>query len=257
MITIKRGDCLELMKEIPAGSVDMILTDLPYGITDYKYETKIDLGEFWKEARRLMKATGTAAMFASSTFAAKLICSNIDEFKYEWVWVRNNITGFAHAKNCPMRQHEQILIFSGGVIQHKNLTARRMTYNPQGLIPCKGGSRFQRITCNMYGGRRKLSEPHEHNQEFTNYPRDVIYFDSPNSRDHPSQKPVSLLEYLIKTYTNAGETVLDATMGSGSTGVAAINTGRKFIGFELDEQYFKIAQNRLSQNNIFKNSLQN
>ena len=239
-------DCIEGMKKLADNSVDMILSDLPYNITAATYDKNIiDLQAYWTEARRILKPCCSAVMFASSKFAIQLINSNLEQYKYRWTWIKNAPTFFVHAKNAPMRITEDILVFSDGVINHETVTNRRMKYFPQGL---KNGGRFCK-------GNKAGEVYHNHNDslshyyqaEFSNYPKDILYFDAPfrYHRLHPSQKPVELCEYIIKTYTSEGETVLDTCIGAGTTAVAAINTGRNFIGFEIDEKYFAIAEKRI------------
>ena len=233
MASIKQGDCLELMKEIPDKSIDMILCDLPYGTTRNKWDSVIPLNKLWKQYERIIKDNGAIVLFSQMPFSAELVHSNLKLFKYEWIWQKDNGTGFLNAKKMPLKIHENILVF------YKKLPL----YNPQmrtGFKPykCKQG----RHSTN-YGA---YEQGHITESNGERYPIDIIEFKK-DSGLHPTQKPVALLEYLIKTYTNEGETVLDNCMGSGSTGVACINTNRNFIGYELDEHYFQIAKERLEQ----------
>ena len=233
MIDIKQGDCLELMKDIPDTSIDMILCDLPYGTTKNKCDSVIPLNKLWKQYERMIKDNGAIVLFSQMPFSAELVHSNLKLFKYEWIWQKDNGTGFLNAKKMPLKVHENILVF------YKKLPL----YNPQmrtGFKPykCKQG----RHSTN-YGA---YEQGHITESNGERYPIDIIKFKK-DSGLHPTQKPVELLEYLIKTYTNEGETVLDNCMGSGSTGVACINTNRNFIGYELDEHYFQIAKERLEQ----------
>ena len=232
-IQIKQGDCLELMKEIPDESIDMILCDLPYGTTKNKWDSVIPLNKLWKQYERIIKDNGAIVLFSQMPFSAELVHSNLKLFKYEWIWQKDNGTGFLNAKKMPLKIHENILVF------YKKLPL----YNPQmrtGFKPykCKQG----RHSTN-YGA---YEQGHITESNGERYPIDIIKFKK-DSGLHPTQKPVELLEYLIKTYTNEGETVLDNCMGSGSTGIACINTNRNFIGYELDEHYFQIAKERLEQ----------
>lgn len=232
MIKLKCGDCLELMKNIPNKSIDMILCDLPYGTTQNKWDTVIPLNDLWNQYKRIIKDNGAIVLFSQPPFDKILACSNLKMFRYEWIWQKENSTGFLNAKKMPLKIHENILVF------YKKLP----TYNPQmrlGFKPyrCKQG----RHTTNY--GDYKQGHLTESNGE--RYPIDIINFKREVSL-HPTQKPVALLEYLIKTYTNESETVLDNCMGSGSTGVACVNTNRNFIGFELDENYFDIAKTRIN-----------
>lgn len=233
MIDIKQGDCLELMKDIPDESIDMILCDLPYGTTKNKWDSVIPLNKLWKSYERIIKDNGAIVLFSQMPFSAELVHSNLKLFKYEWIWQKDNGTGFLNAKKMPLKIHENILVF------YKKLPL----YNPQmrtGFKPykCKQG----RHSTN-YGA---YEQGHITESNGERYPIDIIKFKK-DSGLHPTQKPVELLEYLIKTYTNENETVLDNCMGSGSTGVACINTNRDFIGYELNEEYFNIAQNRLRE----------
>lgn len=231
-IQLMQGDCLELMKNIPDGSVDMVLTDPPYGTTACKWDSVIPFEPMWEQLKRITKKNGAIVMTASQPFTSALVMSNPKMFSYEWVWVKSKITGVLNAKKMPVRKHEQILVFCD--------TKSTGTYNAQGLIR-KGTTTRQGGNSDNYGSRS--SAPYV--QEFTNWPRDVIEIPSEGKTVHPTQKPVALMEYLIKTYTNEGETVLDFTMGSGTTGVAAKNLGRNFIGIELDPDYFQIAKDRI------------
>jgi site-specific DNA-methyltransferase (adenine-specific) len=227
-----QGDCLEEMKNIPDGSIDMVLTDPPYGTTACKWDSVIDLSLMWEQLKRIIKPNGAIVMTASQPFTSALVMSNPKMFCYEWIWVKSKITGVLNAKRMPVRKHEQVLVFS----------AKKSpgTYNAQGLEK-KGTITKQGGNSDNYGQRNAK----EYVQEFTNWPRDVLEIKSEGKTVHPTQKPVALMEYLIKTYTNEGETVLDFTMGSGTTGVACKNLNREFIGIELDETYFNIAKQRI------------
>ncbi len=242
-----QGNCLELMKEIPDGSVDMVLCDLPYGTTACKWDICIPFEQLWEQYKRVIKNNGVIALFGSEPFSNRLRMSNIGWFKYDWIWHKNTCTGFQHAKNMPMKDYEIISIVSSGSMGHTSrLGCRRMPYNPQGVTEINkergGGTR-------KFGGviGKRPSQRERYVQVGQNYPRTTIYFDSESKRLHPTQKPVPLLEYLIHTYTNDGETVLDNCMGSGSAGVACVNTGRDFIGMELNPGYFKIAKHRIEE----------
>jgi DNA modification methylase len=233
-VWLMQGDCLERMKDIPSGSVDMILTDPPYGTTACKWDSIIPLEPMWEQLKRIIKPNGAIVMTASQPFTTTLISSNMKMFKYCWVWEKEQGTGFANAKKMPLKSHEDVVVFY----------ANPPKYSPQGLVPC---SRIRRHSENDVGRALGANGLHGKTfmQEFSNYPKSVIRFSRDRNKDHPTQKPVALMEYLIKTYTNEGETVLDFTMGSGTTGVACSNTGRKFIGIELDLNYFNIALERI------------
>ena len=231
-----QGDCLEVMKNIPSASVDMILRDLPYGTTRNKWDTCLNMGKLWEQYKRIIKDNGAIVLFSQMPFTAALVMSNPKMFRYEWIAEKSLATGFLNAKRMPMKAHENILVF------YKKLP----TYNAQ----MTKGKPYS-ITRRDIGGQYLHNfESIETKNEGTRCPRDVL-------RDlwqpycggkmyHPTQKPVPLLEYLIKTYTNEGDTVLDNCMGSGSTGVACVNTKRDFIGVELDENYFDIARGRIN-----------
>ena len=230
MIELIHGDCLEEMKKIPDGSVDMVLTDPPYGTTQNKWDSVIDLERMWLEVQRVIKVDGAIVMTSNPPFSLVLGCSNIHRFRYHWTWVKTKITGVLNAKKMPVRKSEQILVFY----------IKQPTYNPQGLIEVNKITK-QGGQSNNYGKRSE--EPYQ--QKYTNYPRDVLEIPSEGKTIHPTQKPVALMEYLIKTYTNEGETVLDFTCGSGTTLVAAKNLNRNAIGIELDKDYYEIAKKRI------------
>ena len=242
-----QGDCLELMKNIPDCSIDLILCDLPYGITKCNFDKIIPFEELWKEYKRIIKEHGAIILFSAQPFTTDLIQSNRKMFRYEIIWEKTLPTGFLNAKKMPMKYHENICVF------YKHLP----TYNPimrmverkdVGRIRTNGGKAQQ------YGEFRKENWAYVEKGE--RYPGDVIKFSNWNgalfgrtekATKHPTQKPVPLLEYLIMTYTNERDVVLDNCMGSGSTGVACVNTGRDFIGIEIEENYFKIAEKRIKE----------
>lgn len=319
-IDLKQGDCLELMKELPDKSVDMVLCDLPYGTTMNKWDSVIPLNSLWCEYERLIKRGGIIALFAQTPFDKVLSMSNIEWLKYEYIWQKNRATGHLNSKKAPLKAHENILIFyqtyseaydttdmfdglkdymiserdkcglpskeihgllgsymashyftrktqfsiptreayqrlqSTGYFQRpfdeietEYKSEREKTYecvntfNPQGIVK----KDVPTIRKGRDNGTNYGKSDRDAIQEFCNYPTDILSFDVETRTVHPTQKPVPLLEYLIKTYTNEGETVLDNCMGSGSTGVACVNTNRNFIGFELDEHYFDIAKKRI------------
>lgn len=246
---IMQGDCLELMKNIPDGSVDLVLCDLPYGTTASNWDKEIPAERLWEQYNRIISNNGSVLLFASGLFEPRVMLSNIDDYKYKWVWVKNNSTNFVHAKNRPMTKHESILVFSKAPMGHiSQLGDKRMTYNPQGIIPINKTIKAGKGRFGTVAGIRP-SHKHEFLREFTNYPNDILT-DFPevsaNKKLHTNEKPVELLEYLVKTYTNEGAVVLDNCMGSGSTGVACINTNRNFVGIELDFNYFEIAKERIT-----------
>jgi len=235
MITIKQGDCLELMKEIPDGSIDMILCDLPYGTTKNKWDFNVPLEPLWRQYSRIIKDDGAIILFSQTPFDKVLGASNIKMLKYEWIWEKESSTGFLNANKMPLKKTENILTF------YKALP----TYNPQKTIgkpyKCKQGSGSSNWNYNESQGGHITENKGER------FPTNLIKFSRDKEKFHPTQKPVALLEYLIRTYTNESETVLDNCMGSGSTGVACINTGRNFIGYELDATYYDIAAKRIDE----------
>ena len=232
--TIYNEDCLEGMKRIPDKSVDMILCDLPYGTTANKWDSIIPLEPLWEQYERVIKDNGAIVLTASQPFTTKLINSNIKNFKYTWVWEKSRFANQMLAKKQPLKIHEDICVFY----------KKQVNYNPQGLIEVnKTTKQGKKISDNNGGGLRKTS----YKQTHTNYPRTILKYKSEGKTIHPTQKPVALFEYLIKTYTNEGDVVLDNCIGSGTTPVAAINTNRKYIGYELDEKYFNIAQQRIDE----------
>ena len=251
-IELWHGDCLELMKNIPDGSVDLVLTDPPYGTTACKWDSVIPFEPMWEQLNRIIKPNGAICLFGSEPFSSALRMSNIKNFKYDWIWEKGRASGFVHAKNKPLKCHETISVFSQGTTVHASQSKNRMKYFPQ---MSTGKPYVKKITQPNTG---KLNHSFSksnidfvgtvNENEGTRYPRTIIKFSMHNVGNmHPTQKPVALLEYLIRTYTNESETVLDFTMGSGSTGVACVNTNRHFIGIELDEGYFNIAKKRIEE----------
>ena len=326
MIQLYNGDCLELMKNIPDGSVDLVLTDPPYGTTACKWDSVIPFEPMWEQLNRIIKPNGIIALFANQPFTSMLISSNIANYKYNWVWLKNRGTGFQYAKSQPMRQTEDVCIFNKTIndtvannsafddikayfyeqrqksglrlcdftkLLGNNMAGhyftkgiqwslptqkdyeklqttgffdkpydvikneyeqvkRQLGYNGQGKViyyPQKikldKPVKYKKASsCNTIGG---IENKKEYYWVDETYPTNVLEFAKVSKPTHPTQKPIALLEYLIKTYTNEGETVLDFTMGSGSTGVACINTNRNFIGIELDKGYFDIAEKRINE----------
>jgi site-specific DNA-methyltransferase (adenine-specific) len=238
---LKLGDTLERMKDIPDGSIDMILCDLPYGTTACKWDSVSPFEPLWEAYRRVTKKNAAIVLTASQPFTSVLGASRIGMLQYSWYWQKTRATGHLNAKKRPMKDIEDVLIFYRS----------QPTYNPQGLI--HSPRKVQNSASDMARGVSTDAcatvtggiTVKEYEQEFTNYPRQVLAFPSEGGTKHPTQKPVALMEYLIKTYTNPGELVLDNTMGSGTTGVACMNTGRRFIGIERDEKYFAICRERI------------
>lgn len=230
------GDCLEIMKEIESSTMDMILCDLPYGTTCCSWDSVISFEPLWAEYERVIKPNGAIVLFSAQPFTAVLACSNLKLFRYEWIWEKPNATGFLNAKKQPLRAHESILIF------YKS----QPTYNPQKTFGHERKTTKRKDVGSEHYGKQLRNQAYDSTER---YPRSVQVFSSDKQKQafHPTQKPVSLCEYLIRTYTNEGELVLDNTMGSGTTGVACINTGRRFIGIEKDEGYFTTAKMRLDE----------
>ena len=242
-IELYNGDCLEVMKSIPDNSVDMVLCDLPYGTTKNKWDTVIPFDLLWGEYDRVAKETAPVLLFAQGLFYADLVQSNRSNFRYDLVWDKVLKSGFLNANVMPLRVHEQIAVFY----------RKKPVYNPQKTkgMPNhgKGTAMFSKGMANNNYGKYNPKE-NDVTDDMKN-PVSILTFQKPHPSTalHPTQKPVELLEYLIRTYTNEGDTVFDNTMGSGSTGVACVNTGRDFIGIELDEKYYKIAKERIETEN--------
>lgn len=238
-LSLFNGDCLKVMQDIPQKSIDLILCDLPYQVTNCKWDKLIPFNLLWQQYDRVIKDNGAVVLFAVQPFTTKLIHSNLKDFRYCWYWKKNNVTGFSYARYQPMRCVEDICVF------YKKMP----TYNPQGLK--KVDKPIERTRKKKDDSVYRLTLNDTVVQRFTNYPKHLLDFKneaaSNKNRLHPTQKPVALLEYLIKTYTNEGETVLDNCMGSGSTGEACLNTNRRFIGIEKEIKYFNIAKNRLER----------
>ena len=238
-ITLLQGDCLELMKKIEDGSVDLILCDPPYGTTNTKgWDKVIDAQKMWEQYNRIIKPNGNIVLFGSQPFTSLMITSNLEMFRYEWIWDKTKGSNFLNANCQPLKSHENIMVFSK--LPTSPNKKGNAVYNPQKTgadeyISQRGtpseifnGGEVKRVATVLKG----------------RHPKTIITYKK-DGKLHPTQKPVALLEYLVKTYTNEGATVMDNCMGSGSTGVACINTGRKFIGIELDEQHFDIAKKRI------------
>lgn len=252
---LHHGDCLEKMKLIPDDSVDLVLCDLPYGTTKCKWDTIIDIPELWKQYKRIIrKPTGVIVLFAQQPFTSMLVSSNYEWFKYNLIWKKNKTTQFLLANYRPMKCTEDICVFSKGGAAAASRNTGNMTYNPQGLVPVNiqkknSKERIGKMLNQEHhlGPNNKLTGNTEYTQTFTNYPNELISFDIESDTIHETQKPVKLIEYLIRTYSNENALVLDNTMGSGTTGIGCINTKRRFIGIEKDEKYFKLAKDRITK----------
>ena len=229
------GDCLTLMKDIDTNSVDMLLVDLPYGTTQCKWDSIISLKDLWIEYNRIIKDNGAMLFHCAQPFTSNLIMSNVKNFKYEWVWEKSKASNYLNAKKQPLRAHESIAVFY----------RKPPTYNPQmtqGEAYTKGTAKRE---TEVYGSQRAV----EVKSDGERYPRTVQYFVTAEKEGklHPTQKPIALTEYFVKTFSNPGDVILDNTMGSGTTGVACVNLDREFIGIEKDKEYFDIAVERISE----------
>lgn len=234
-INLMLGDCLDRMKEIQSGSVDMVLADPPYGTTQCKWDSVIDMQAMWRELERVCKPNAAIVMTAAQPFTAQLVCSNMGMFRYEIIWEKGNATGFLNAKKQPLRAHESVLVFY----------RQQPTYNPQMTSGhARKTSKRKTVSSECYGKALSLTEY----DSTERYPRSVQFFSSDKQRGsyHATQKPVALMEWLIRTYSNIGDVVLDFCMGSGTTGVACINTDREFIGMEADADIFQVATDRIN-----------
>ena len=236
------GDCLEVMKEIDSGSIDLVLADPPYGTTSCKWDSVIPFEPMWKQLKRIIKPNGAIALFGSEPFSSALRMSNIKNYKYDWKWNKIQGSGFLNSKKMPLKSIEDIIIFYN----------KLPTYNPQGLKNIKNIKKHNNSLAKRSFNNGGLSTHNggrlkgQYITKYTNYPNQLISEKKiRRGRLHPTQKPVALMEYLIKTYTNEGETVLDFTMGSGTTAIACLNTNRNFIGIELNKKYFEIAKARI------------
>lgn len=234
---LMHGDCLELMKEIPNGSVDLVITDLPYGITKCKWDSVIPLEPMWEQVKRISKERTAILLFSAEPFTSMLVMSNPKMFKYDIIYEKTRASGFLNAKRMPLRSHENILVFYSKLPTYNSIKEPGEPYEKHeisdGQTKVYGDFKRAGTVCKNSGYRM---------------PRSVIKFSNNNYNSmHPAQKPVALLEYLIKTYSDEGDTVLDFTMGSGSTGVACANTGRNFIGIEIDGEYFETARKRIDE----------
>lgn len=237
---IYNEDCLEGMKRIPDGSVDAIICDLPYGTTANKWDSIIPFDKLWEQYKRIIKKNGVIALFSQQPFTSELVMSNPSMFKYEWIWEKEHGTGFLNANFAPMKIHENICVFSLGAAAPTKKIENRIVYNPQytkgepyiakaGAVCQNYGKKFDYVT--ISDGKR--------------FPTDILKFNRDADSFHPTQKPVDLLRYLIRTYSNEGDTILDNCMGSGTTAVACIREKRHFIGFELNKEYFDKACKRI------------
>lgn len=241
MIQLFNNNCFEVFDLLKDNSVDLVLTDIPYGTTKCKWDTPIDLEKMWGQINRIAKPNAAKVFTASQPFTSVLGSSNLKELKYSWTWVKSRATGHLNAKKMPMKNTEDILVFY----------KKPPVYNPQGVVECN----IEQHNSASHSQRGKTTdattvvtsgiEYKAYTQKLTNYPRQIIEIPSESKTIHGSQKPVKLMEYLIKTYSNSGQTVFDFTMGTGSTGIAANNLDRSFIGIEIDNNYYEAARKRI------------
>jgi site-specific DNA-methyltransferase (adenine-specific) len=238
MIDLRLGDCLEVMKSIPDKSIDAIICDLPYGTTDCKWDSVIPFEPLWEQYKRIIKDNGAIVLFGSEPFSSYLRLSNIKEYKYDWKWEKSKATLFTLCKKRPLKSDEDIIVFY----------KQQSTYNPQMVkgVPYKGRNNISQHK--QLKGEWNIRQGNRSDNYGLRYPRTSLKIANENKKgQHPTQKPLPLMEYLVKTYTNQGDTVLDNCMGSGTTGVACKNLGRGFIGIEQDATYFEIAKNRINE----------
>ena len=243
---IYNEDCMEAMRAMPDESVDMILCDLPFGVTSCAWDTPLPLPELFEAYRRLIVPKGAIVLFGSGKFTFDLVTAAYDIFRYQWIWEKDRTSNFINAKRRPLPSFESVLVFSKSPAAN---VPEPMHYFPQGLVPCckkrkQSGAKFKTVA----GARPCNAKYANHVQTFTNYPRDVLRFPPPSKKLHTSQKPVALCEYLIKTYTERGGLVLDNCMGSGTTAVACLHTGRRYLGFEKDAAIYETALRRIAEN---------
>jgi len=238
-------DCFNIFPQLEDKSIDLVLCDMPYGTTACKWDTVIDLDRMWRELKRIVKDNTAIVLTASQPFTSILVCSNLNMYRYQWSWKKDGATGFANAKKQPLRCIEEILVFS----------KKPTRYYPQGLVRADkrvvnrkstGGESLRADIINSQDKGALRTNGHAYIQEYSNYPKNILEIKRDRSKVHPTQKPVSLMEYLIKTYSNEGDTVLDFCMGSGTTGVACKNLNRNFIGIEKEQNYFEIATDRIT-----------
>lgn len=249
-VTIYNGEAIQVMGGLAGKGImfDAIITDPPYNSIACKWDVIIPFISMWERLNKLIKFNGVIALFGSEPFSSNLRTSNIKNYKYDWKWKKTKAIGFQHSKNRPMKIMEDILVFSNGSMGHiSQLGDRRMVYNPQGITPLK-----EKVVSSTWHGDMMGARPNQVGKKYlayTGFPNELLEYKQPIGQQsiHPTQKPVELVEYLIKTYTQEGETVLDFTFGSGTTAIACINTNRKFVGIELDEGYFNIAKERIQK----------
>jgi site-specific DNA-methyltransferase (adenine-specific) len=232
--------CIDGMKQLPSHFVDLICVDLPYGLTECKWDTPINLDYLWEQYKRILKPYGTIILFGQQPFTSRLVSSNYDMFKYSLVWQKSKPGGFAQAPYKVLCEHEDILIFSYGKTAEN--AKNKMVYNPQGTIPCNKIMKGKTGTTEHRGNRKTQND---YVQTTSNYPRSILTFNNEGKTQHPTQKPLELIKYLINTFSNENNVVVDSCLGSGTTAVACIETNRHFIGYEVEKKYFDIANDRI------------
>ena len=247
MIDLRLGDCLEVMKGIEAGSIDAIITDPPYGTTACKWDSVIPFDLMWEQLNRIIKPNGAIVLFGSQPFTSALLMSNVKNFRHQWQWVKTKPTGAFSAKYMPMKANEDILVFGLNKVNYYPIMVKRTEAEFKASYRKNDSKSWGN---NIQGHKDNLIIRKPKEEQWYKYPTNILNIKKDtkrNGKGHPTQKPVALMEYLIKTYTNESETVLDFTMGSGSTGVACVNTNRNFIGIEMDNKYFNIAEQRIKE----------
>jgi len=244
---VQQGDCIELMKVLPNQCIHLILCDLPYGTTQCKWDSVIDTDALWEQYRRLITPDGAIVLTAVQPFTTTLILSNREWYKYEWIWVKSRASGFMNAKLKPMNRHESVLVFSPGTTANKS--DRLMKYRPQDLVRIDKTRSGKRTSKNDSDGHRLCRDSHKEVmvQEFSCYPSTILEFPSVSRGIHPTQKPVELFEYLIRTYTDEGDVVMDNCSGSGTTAIAALRANRKFVCMELNMEYYTQTLSRIDK----------
>ena len=246
-MTLYKGDCLEVMKLIPDASIDAVITDPPYGTTACKWDSVIDFELMWEQLNRIIKPNGAIVLFGSEPFSSALLISNVKNFRHQWQWIKTRPTGAFQAKYMPMKANEDILVFGLNKVNYYPIMVKRTEAEFKASYRKNDSKSWGN---NIQGHKDNLIIRKSKEEQWYKYPTNILNIKKDtkrNGKSHPTQKPVALMEYLIKTYTNENETVLDFTMGSGTTGVAAKNLNRNFIGIEQDEKYFKIAEERINK----------
>jgi site-specific DNA-methyltransferase (adenine-specific) len=244
-LRILQGDCLQRMAEVADQSVELILCDLPYGTTACTWDSIIPLEAMWEHYRRIITPKGAIVLTAAQPFTSVLAVSNLEWFKYTWVWEKNRPTNFAHAKNKPMKKHEDVLVFSPGTTVHASQSPMRMTYNPQGVQDTEAKKVTKKASEKTDAFFADRPGHGEFTRNKTGYPHSIIKFSTDQLGLHPTAKPIDLMRYLIRTYSHPGETVMDNCLGSGTTGIAAVMENRQFVGMERDPKYFQMSRERI------------